>query len=958
MLPDVENRWGVFCTASEEKGLRLPDDPAFLDTAKKVFVFSDFVWKNCFTNPNLLFDLFETKDLERRYKNDDHPRRLERLLRPIDHEADLMAILRQFRCREMVRIAWRDLAGRASLSETMTDLTWFSDACIDLSLTLLYQWHCARYGVPLNELGTRQHLVVIGMGKLGGEEMNFSSDVDLIFAYPDSGQTLGGPQIVSNAQFFLKLCRHLIKVLGSPTPDGIVFRIDLRLRPDGDNGPLVMSFDNLENYYQVHGREWERYAWIKARVVAGDKNEGKVLLDRLNPFVYRRYLDYGMFESLREMKRRISLEVKRKQMDDNIKLGSGGIREIEFFGQVFQLIRGGVVPGLQDRRILPVLKKLVHENVIPQDTHNELHDAYVFLRKTENRLQEFSDQQTHMLPCDPEDQNRLACTMGFDDWHSFDQCLKRHMESVHRHFSQLLSPKEDTENQIHPSTGEFADQEALMSVWLETLDSSEGKKTLKKAGFNSPKKVLQLMDNLRNDSRTRALNDEGRSRLDQLMPLILRYVGKIEKPVLTMTRIIDLIKTIERRISYLALLLENSSALAHLVRLFEASPWIASFLTRHPVLLDELLDPRTLYMPPDRKDLNKDIDERLFELPNRDLEYQMEELCIFKQINTLRVAVSDITGVTPLMKVSDHLTDVAEVVVNTVLDLSWNHLVDKHGKPNCMLDERPCEKGFVVIAYGKLGGIELGYGSDLDLVFLHAGMEGQTSGKDLPIDNAQFFARLGQRVVHILTTHTPAGNLYEIDMRLRPSGSGGILVSHIESFNNYQMESAWTWEHQALIRARAIGGDRRLASRFEEIRKTVLSRSRDPKTLKADVNKMRKRMRNEHLKPESGVFDLKQDYGGIVDIEFLVQYLVLLKAVPYPQLLEWTDNVRLLQELAQTDVIDENTAYLMRKAYLIYRAAAHRLDLQEKPAKVSTDRFSALREHIQTVWARYMGSDT
>ena len=796
------------------------------------------------------------------------------------------------------------------------------------------------------------------MGKLGGEEMNFSSDVDLIFAYPDSGRTSGGLQTVSNVRFFLLLCRRLIKVLGSPTPDGIVFRIDLRLRPDGDNGPLVMSFDNMENYYQVHGREWERYAWIKARVVAGDKTAGKMLLDRLSPFVYRRYLDYGMFESLREMKRRISLEVKRKQMDDNIKLGPGGIREVEFFGQVFQLIRGGVVPGLQDRRILPVLKKLARENVIPKKTHRELHDAYIFLRKTENRLQEFSDQQTHMLPSDPVEQTRLARSMGFDNQLSFDQCLKKHMESVHRHFSQLLTPKEDIENRTHPSLVEFPDQEALMSVWLESLVGDQAEKTLEKAGFNSPKKVLHLMDDLRKDSRTRALNDEGRNRLDQLMPFILRYVGESEKPVLTMARMIDLIKTIERRISYLALLLENPSVLAHLVGLIEASPWIASFLTRHPVLLDELLDPRTLYMPPDRKDLKKDIHKKLFELPHPELEYQMEELCVFKQVNTLRVAASDITGATPLMKVSDHLTDVAEVVVNAVLDLSWNHLIDKHGKPNCMLDNRPCEKGFVAIAYGKLGGIELGYGSDLDLVFLHAGMEGRTLGKDLPIDNAQFFARLGQRVVHILTAHTPAGNLYEIDMRLRPNGGGGILVSHIESFNKYQMESAWTWEHQALIRARAIGGDRLLASRFEEIRKTVLSRSHDPKTLKADVVKMRKRMRKEHLKLEPGIFDLKQDFGGIVDIEFLVQYLVLSKVVTYPQLLKWTDNVRLLQELAQTDVIDENTAYLMRKAYLIYRAVAHRLNLQEKQAKVPSDQFLGLRRHIQTVWTKYMGSDT
>ena len=936
------------------KGCLLPDDPTFSDNAEIIFELSAFVRTSCLKHPELLIDLLETADLNKRYRAGGHRNRLQRLLAPIDQEADLMAALRRFRRREMVRIAWRDLAGWATLSEVMTDLTRFSEACIDLCLRRLYQWQSARVGIPVNQMGAKQELVVIGMGKLGGEEMNFSSDVDLIFAYPDLGRTSGGSQSVSNSRFFLDLCRSLIRVLQTPTTEGTVFRIDLRLRPDGENGPLVMSFDHMENYYQVHGREWERYAWIKARPVAGDKKAGKRLIDRLNPFVYRRYLDYGMFESLRKMKHRISLELKRNRLADNIKLGPGGIREIEFFGQIFQLIRGGVVPGLQDRQIQPVLKRLADEHIISAATFRQFHSAYRFLRKTENRLQEFSDQQTHLLPSDPETKHRLARAMGFVNWAAFDPCLRGHMAAVHRHFSQLLRSQDESEDQHHSPLDAFSDPDALMGVWLETVDRCDGKRILENAGFNPPEEVLKLMDNLRNDSRTRALNDEGRNRLDRLVPLILKNVGKNENPLQCLTRMIDLIKAVERRISYLALLIENPPALSHLVRLVAASPWIASYLTHYPVLLDELLDPRTLYAPPDRPELNKDLHRRLNGLSGSELEYQMEALCVYKQVNTLRVASSDITGVIPLMNVSDHLTNIAEAVVGTVLDLSWQHLVGHHGKPDCMLDKMPCEKGFAVIAYGKLGGIELGYGSDLDLVFLHAGVNGQTAGGNRPIDNAQFFARLGQRVVHILTARTPAGNLYEIDMRLRPSGSGGILVSHIDAFNHYQTARAWTWEHQALIRARAIGGDPRLTDWFEAIRKTVLGHTRDLETLKNDVIKMRKRMRQTHLKSEPDMFDLKQGFGGIVDIEFLVQFLVLANAVRYPALLKWTDNVRLLQELAQTDLIDEETAYLMRKAYLIYRAAVHRLDLQEKPAKVPSDHFNDLRTHIQEAWVQYL----
>jgi glutamate-ammonia-ligase adenylyltransferase len=402
---------------------------------------------------------------------------------------------------------------------------------------------------------------------------------------------------------------------------------------------------------------------------------------------------------------------------------------------------------------------------------------------------------------------------------------------------------------------------------------------------------------------------------------------------------------------------EYPQTLAHLVRLFSASPWIASFLSRHPVLLDELLDPRTLYTPPDAIALKRSLDHQLESVPEEDLEFQIETMCIFRQVNTLRVAASDITDILPLMKVSDHLSWIAETILEKVVEISWNHLVKKHGCPSCTLDGDPCEQGFAVIGYGKLGGIELGYGSDLDLVFLHAADPGETVGGKRPIDNAYFFSRLGQRVVHMLSTHTPAGTLYETDMRLRPSGASGLLVSHINGFHHYQLEEAWTWEHQALIRARPITGDNVIRKAFTEIRKEVLCQHRDQDILKSTVRDMREKMRESRLSAQKDVFDIKNDRGAIVDIEFLVQYLVLLHAAHSPEIVQWTDNVRLLQSLSTSNVLDPVMAYRLRWAYLIYRSAVHRLNLRELSTQVDIQRFKHLRDLVQSFWDQTFGTD-
>ena len=946
LAADVATKQARLQEALRAANLCLPPEADFQDQLQRVIAFSDFVAESLIRDPALLADLQGRRDLLITAAPEEIAGRLAAVLEGAPDPEDLADRLRRFRRREMVRIAWRDLLGRSDLSEVTADLSDLAEACLEQALSWLFRRQCDEQGTPISLDGSPACLVVLALGKLGARELNFSSDVDLIFAFSAAGETRGADRPVSNEEFFARLCRKLIQVIGQPTPEGFVFRVDLRLRPFGDNGPLVLSFDALEHYYQEQGRDWERYAWIKARAVAGDALAGQELLKRLQPFVYRRYLDFGAFESLRAMKHMISQEVARKGMQRNIKLGRGGIREIEFFGQMFQLIRGGVSPELQKGPIREVLAALAAEGYIPEEVRQELEAAYVFLRTVEHRLQEAADQQTHDLPSDPAGRARLAVSLGFDGHDAFMTVLNRHRDAVHRHFQMLLESPDGDRPERRGENG-------LSDIWHQKMDAAEASEVLAQLGYHPPAEALQILNDLHGDSATRALSPTGRQRLDRLIPLVLAEASRAGQPLSALHRVADLIRAVERRTSYLALLLEYPAALAHLVKLADASPWIASLLAQHPVLLDELLDPRTLYRPPPREALAAEIGRRLGRAPDEDLESQIEELCIFKQINVLRVAAADVSGRLPLMRVSDYLSDIAEVAINAVVDLAWRHLVERHGMPDCLLEGSACERGFAVIAYGKLGGLELGYGSDLDLVFLHAGVDGQTRGGPRPIDNAQFFNRLGQRVIHLLTSHTRAGRVYEIDMRLRPSGISGILVQHVEAFRDYQLNEAWTWEHQALIKARPVSGERLITARFEAIRAEVLSRRRVREKLHSEVAEMRARMRAEGQRPEPGVFDLKQDPGGIVDIEFLVQYLVLRHAHRYPELVRWTDNVRLIQTLIGSAVLNEYKAHVLKHAYLIYRAAAHQLSLQEKPARVPAQKFERLQQRIRQIWEAF-----
>ncbi|SEP90698.1 glutamate-ammonia-ligase adenylyltransferase [Ectothiorhodospira magna] len=947
--PALINLATDYLSACHHQGLNpgpWPEDLA------RIWYYSEFVARAAIRHPDRFLALLASGDLERVYQDGDMARRVQDSLAPARDETDLMSQLRQSRQREMVRIAWRDLSGAATLNDTLADLSTLADQLIDGALHWLHQDLVRRHGEPRDAAGQPQRLVVLGMGKLGGDELNFSSDIDLIFAYPRSGET-DGERSLDNQQFFIRLGQRLIKVLNEKTADGFVYRVDMRLRPFGGTGPLVMSFDALEDYYESHGREWERYALIKARAVAGDRDSAQQLYALLRPFIYRRYLDFGAFGALRDMKALINREATRKGKDQDIKLGEGGIREVEFVGQAFQLIRAGRDPSLQLRGIRPVLERLAAQDLMPAYAVRHLLEAYDFLRRTENRLQMVADQQTHRLPQDPSDRLRLALSMGFADWDSFERSLNRHMRRVHSQFEQVFAAPQggdDDEQTTQPEA-----QRDLASLWLGSLEQERALAVLKERGLTDPEAALTALTQLRDSSACRKLTATGRERLDRLMPLMLGVLSGLQAPDATLERLLRLVQTIARRSVYLSLLVENPLALSQLARLCEASPWIADHLTRYPLLLDELLDPRSLYAPPGRQGLLDALNDELVQVPQDDLEQVMDRLRLFKQVQVLKVAAADIMDVLPVMKVSDHLTWIAEVVLERVLDLVLEQLVARHGRPRCLIDGKPFEPGFAVVGYGKLGGLELGYGSDLDIVFLHdsRGAQAMTDG-DRPLDNSEFFARVGQRILHFLGIFTGAGRLYEVDTRLRPSGASGLLVTSVTAFADYQLGSAWTWEHQALVRARPVAGDGRIAKAFEAVRDQVLQQPRDEDALRQEVREMREKMWKEHATRDPAWFDLKRDPGGIADIEFMVQYLVLAHASRHPQLTTWPDNIRILESLIETGLMPRDDALFLMDTYRCFRDRIHELTLQELPARVPASDWTQEREQVRAFWQRLM----
>ncbi len=850
--------------------------------------------------------------------------------------AELLPVLRRFRNQQMLRILWRDFCRLAPTMETTRDMSLLAEATIQQALNHCEQELVQRFGTPRGRSsGEPQQLIVLAMGKLGARELNVSSDIDLIFAFPEAGETDGERKQLSNEEFFTKLGRALINALDQVTADGFVFRVDMRLRPYGESGALVHNFSALEDYYQEQGRDWERYALIKARAVTGNPRHAEELAAMLRPFVFRRYVDFGVIDSLRGMKQMINAEVRRRGLDNNVKLGHGGIREVEFIAQCFQLIRGGRDLGLQQRELLPVLEECVALGILPAQDAAELREAYLFLRDSEHAIQGYRDQQSQTLPDDSLQRAAMARVMGVPDWDAYLARLCDYREQVAGHFRNLIAAPDEAEDSA----------ESEWPLWGEGLCAE----SLAALGYRDIEHTLAQLFELRDSKRVLALQVQGRERLEEFMPRLIQACAEASGPDVTLCRVLPLVVAVSRRSAYLALLLENPAALDELVTLCDASPWIAAQMASHPVLLDELLDRSSLYTAPDKGLLRDELRQQVGRVPLDDLEAQMEALRYFKASHTLRVAASELSGRLPLMQVSDKLSWLAEVILEQVLAVAWHDLAAKYGEPVREADDY----GFVIFGYGKLGGIELSYSSDLDLVFVYdAEVKGSTDGAR-SIDNSVFYTRLGQRMIHILETRMSLGQLYEVDMRLRPSGDSGMLVASSTSFANYQLESAWTWEHQALVRARRVAGDELLGEAIYGVRADVLGQQRDPSILAADVVKMRERMR-QHLLPggrePEGEFHLKHGRGGIVDIEFMVQYAVLAWSREVPELTRWSDNIRILETLAHHGLFEAPASEALIEAYLAYRSAAHQLALQQQPDVVPASRFSEQRGAVIAKW--------
>ncbi len=925
----------------------------------RVAAASEFVLEQSLRDPAMLLALAESGELDRPFAPGELCAQLAAATQAASNEDELARNLRRQRTRQQVRIIWRDLTRQADLIQTCRDLSDMADAAIDQAYQWLYPRLCEQFGTPTgHRSGQPQPMVVLGMGKLGAVELNLSSDIDLIFAYPEGGETEGVKRSLDNQEFFTRLGQRLIKALDPITVDGFVFRVDMRLRPYGSSGALVLSFNALEQYYQDQGRDWERYAMIKARVVAGDQVAGNQLQEMLRPFVYRRYLDFSAIEALRTMKQLIQQEVRRKGMSENIKLGAGGIREVEFIAQAFQLIHGGRDLSLQQRPLLKVLATLEGQGYLPPAVVAELREGYEFLRYTEHAIQAIADRQTQMLPDDDLDRARIAFMLGFPDWSAFHAQLMHWRGRIDWHFRQVIADpdEEDADGSEVVVGGEW------LPLWEEAQDEEAACRQLQDAGFRDAAKALKQLAGLRASPNLRSMQRLSRERLDSFIPRLLAQAVEHDDPDLVLERVLPLVEAVARRSAYLVLLTENPGALRRLLTLCAASPWIAEQIARFPLLLDELLNEGRLFSPPKAPELAAELRERLTRIPEDDLEQQMEALRHFKLAHSLRVAASEIAGNLPLMKVSDYLTWLAEAILNQVLALAWRQTVARHGRPQ-RSDGSPCDPGFIIVGYGKMGGLELGHGSDLDLVFIHDGdPQAETDGAK-PIDSAQFFTRLGQRIIHLLTTQTNSGQLYDVDMRLRPSGASGLLVSSVGAFERYQQNEAWTWEHQALVRARVLVGCPQVGAAFEEVRARVLGKQRDLAGLRTEVSEMRAKMRdNLGTKStaagtaanafDSGVpFDIKQDAGGIVDIEFMVQYAALAWSHSHPALLRYTDNIRILEGLEEAGLMPASDAVLLREVYKAFRSAAHRQALQKQAGVIDAGQFVSERREVRRIWS-------
>lgn len=888
---------------------------------------------------------------------------------PIKAGGDVMRELRVARNHEWARIAVRALSGAAPLEETLADLSDFADAACQAALKAATATLATRFGTPRGPDGLPSRPILLGMGKLGGRELNFSSDIDLIFAYTQPGET-DGLRRVSNEEYFAKLVQEFVRLLSHHSEHGFVFRVDLMLRPFGSAGPVAISSAAMVDYYQNHGRDWERYALIKARPIAGDLAAGEALLKELTPFVYRRYLDFNALAELRELKRKIAEDAAaRRVAADDLKVGDGGIRECEFVVQSFQLVRGGPEKPLRGTGWRMTLDRLVEREHLPADTAASLAAAYALLRRTENAVQMWNDEQTHAMPTSPERREALALGLGFGSYPAFAAELKTQRALVAGVFQGVFVEPEA------PSDSPAA--AAASALWRSDSETAADSSlvALAEAGYgDDAAQVARSLAELKASSRCRNGSPGAMARLAALLPELVDAALRVEPahdpaprgrksaertttatPATAFTRALTVVEAVIGRSTYLTLLRESANARAQLLRLCAASPWIAEELARHPVLLDQLLDARTLYNPPDRAALREGLLQPMAALATGETEGAMDLLRRYVRETTLRIAAADIVHALPLPRVSDRLTWLAEAVVEAALRFAERDLKARYGQCR-RADGAPAE--FAVLGYGKLGALEMGYGSDLDLVFLHDAdpPDVETRGGEKSLTQSAWMARLAQRVMHLISTQTHLGRAYEVDIALRPNGNSGLPVVSTGAFIDYQRHSAWTWEHQALTRARVVVGSERLMRFFETLRTEVLTAEREPRQLAEQIVAMREKMRAHLDRHGEGRWDLKQGEGGLIDVEFLVQHAVLLHAAEHPTVIRYTDVWRQLEALEKAGCWPATTAYALLDAQRAYRAHRHRSMLSGEAPDAAEESFAAERSLVRSLWQQQLGS--
>ena len=924
----VQARYAQVLARCRAAGVVLHDDAGVAGHVQRVLLASDFAFDAFSRDPRLLDAEALARMADPRHA-DARPLVLSASL----DEAAAMAALRRYRRAEALRLIWRDVNGLDGVEQTLAGSSALAEACLAAALAYAESALVRRHGTPRNADGVAQRMVVIAMGKLGGGELNFSSDIDLILAFAENGMSdgadSGNAHVLANEAYFARLGQMLVKLLAEITIDGYVFRVDLRLRPFGNAGRIALPFAAMEQYYQREGRDWERYAWIKARPVAGDIAAGKRLLETLRPFVYRKYLDYTAFAGLREMKALIDAEVARKDLAPNLKLGPGGIREIEFVVQLLQLIRGGREPSLRETGLLPALATCERLGAMSSASAKRLRAAYRFLRRIENRVQMLRDDQTHDVPEDDFTRRRIATALEFRDWPALAQELARVRGEVAAEFADRLG-----DGPAAPAAG----ADAAQSYW-QGLASGEGNPAqLAQLGFHDAQALHGAMHALASGAGARALSARGRGRLDRLAPYLLQAAAASAAPDACLERLVRLLHAVLRRSAYLALLEESPAARGRLVEVFAGSALLAERVIAHPLLLDALLGAQSGSGLPDRTALDAEIGRRLAHVDAHDAEAAIEILQEEKQSAAFRIGLAYRGGLAAT-SAARALSETAQAVVARALAQAEQDLVRAHGK---------LPGGIAVIGYGSLGGAELGFASDLDLVFVYEGELTQVESDGArPLEGARYFARIAQRVVHWLTTQTRAGKLYDVDVRLRPDGGKGLLVVGLQAFGEYLRERAWIWESQALVRARPIAGDAQVCAKFSALRAHWLAQPRDRAQVLAEVGGMRARWRAERDRSTDSVIDLKQGAGALLDIEFILQTLVLLHAQSEARLLDSGNSSDLIRIAGAAGVVPAAHADALAQAHAALLKRALDCTLDARPRLVPRD--AELERHAHAV---------